>query len=99
MFSAMCATSVGLFFGQYDRARIERHCCRDIDKSGVDVGKRFNVAGHFFFYRAELVACSARPVATVLVGGSSTLLRDGHDITASASRQIQVADKEIHKFL
>lgn len=30
---------------------------------------------------------------------SSTLLRDGHDITASASRQIQVADKEIHKFL
>lgn len=65
MFSAMCATSVGLFFGQYDRARIERHCCRDIDKSGVDVGKRFNVAGHFFFYRAELVACSARPVATV----------------------------------
>lgn len=61
MFSAMCATSVGLFFGQYDRARIERHCCRDIDKSGVDVGKRFNVAGHFFSTEQSLLLARRGP--------------------------------------
>lgn len=61
MFSAMCATNVGLFFGHYDRARIERHCCRDIDKSGVDVRKRFNVAGHFFSTEQSLLLARRGP--------------------------------------